>query len=68
VRRLNTNVYLEIQKKIEAESKQFANRQLKINFFEQQRTNWFNRRDNKSKKYCMVAIYYLTMKIRQYQN
>jgi uncharacterized protein (TIGR02646 family) len=61
-------VYLEVQRKVEAESRQVANRQLKVRFFEQERNNWLIRTGNKHKPYCMVAVYYLTKKIRQNQN
>lgn len=61
-------VYLEVQKKVEIESRQMASRQLKVRFFEQERNNWLNKTGNKHKPYCMVAVYYLTKKIRQNQN
>jgi uncharacterized protein (TIGR02646 family) len=61
-------VYLEVQKRVEDESKQLKNKQLKIKYFEQERDKWIFRTQNKYKQYCMVAIYYLTKKIRQNQN
>jgi uncharacterized protein (TIGR02646 family) len=61
-------VYLEVQKNVEAESRQFANKQLKLRYFEQEKEKWLNRSDNKFRPYCMVAVYYLNKKIRQYQN
>jgi uncharacterized protein (TIGR02646 family) len=61
-------VYLEVQKKVEAESKQLGTGQLKLRYFETERQKWFNRNDNKHKPFCMVAIYYLSKKIRQNQN
>jgi uncharacterized protein (TIGR02646 family) len=60
-------VYLQVQKKVESESRQLANKQLKISFFEQERNNWLSRTENKNRPYCMVAVYYLTKKIRQNQ-
>jgi hypothetical protein len=61
-------VYLEVQKKIEHDSRQFDNRQLKIGYFQRERDKWLIRTDNKYKPFCMVAVYYLTKKIRQNQN
>jgi len=61
-------VYLEVQKNVEAESRQFANRQLKLSYFQQEKEKWLTRNDNKFRPYCMVAVYYLNKKIRQYQN
>ena len=60
-------VYLEVQKKIEAESRNLGNGQLKIRYFEQEKQKWSTRYDNKFKPFCMVAIYYLSKKIRQHQ-
>lgn len=61
-------VYLEVQKRVEAESKQIGTSQLKLKYFEAEKQKWLNKSDNKYKPFCMVAIYYLTKKIRQYQN
>jgi len=61
-------VYLEVQKKVEAESKQLGNKQVKLRYFQQEKMRWLNRTDNKHKPFCMVAVYYLTKKIRQNQN
>ncbi len=61
-------VYLEVQKRVEAESKQIGTGQLKLKYFKAEKQKWLNRSDNKYKPFCMVAIYYLTKKIRQYQN
>ncbi len=60
-------VYLEVQKRVEAESKNIANKTLKIKFFEQERNNWLNLTEKKYKPFCMVAVYYLTKKIKQNQ-
>ena len=60
-------VYLAVQKKVENESKRLTNKQLRVSFFEQERNNWFIKTDNKFRPFCMVAIYYLTKKIRQNQ-
>lgn len=61
-------IYLEVQKEVEVKSKQMANKQLKLNFFTQERDKWLNRTDNKHRQFCMVAVYYLNKKIRQNQN
>jgi uncharacterized protein (TIGR02646 family) len=60
-------VYLEVQKRVEAESRHLGNKQLRVGYFEQEREKWLNRTNNKYKPFCMVAIYYLTKKIRQNQ-
>ena len=60
-------IYLEVQKRIEAESKQHTTKQLKIRYFEQERNKWLNKVDGKYKEFCMVAVYYLTKKIKQNQ-
>lgn len=60
-------IYLEVQKRIEAGSKQHATKQLKIRHFEQERNKWLNKVDGKYKEFCMVAVYYLTKKIKQNQ-
>jgi uncharacterized protein (TIGR02646 family) len=57
-------VYLEVQRNVEAESKKYADRNLKTTFFEQEKTKWLARAANKHKPYCMVAVYYLNKKIR----
>lgn len=61
-------IYLGVQKEVEVKSKQMANKQLKLNFFTQERDKWLNRTDNKHRQFCMVAVYYLNKKIRQNQN
>lgn len=61
-------VYLEVQSKVEAESKQLGNKQLKVKYFEREKTTWLNRRNDKFRPYCMVAVYYLTKKIKQHQS
>lgn len=60
-------IYLEVQKRIETESKQHATKQLKVRYFEQERNKWLNKMDGKYKEFCMVAVYYLTKKIKQNQ-
>lgn len=60
-------IYLEVQKRTEAESKQHTTKQLKIRYFEQERNKWLNKVDGKYKEFCMVAVYYLTKKIKQNQ-
>ena len=60
-------IYLEVQKKVEADSRQIGNRQLKIKFFERERNNWLSKIGNKYRPFCMVAVYYLNKKIRQFK-
>jgi len=50
-------VYLEVQKMVETDSRQLGSKQLKVKYFEQERQKWLNRNDNKYKPFCMVAIY-----------
>lgn len=57
-------IYLEVQKKVELESKKYADRNLKKSFFEQEKARWLTRTDDKLKPYCVVAVYYLNKKIR----
>lgn len=59
-------VYLEVQKKVEAESKQFGSGQLKLKYFESERQKWMNRNENKHRPFYMVAIYYLNKKINKF--
>jgi uncharacterized protein (TIGR02646 family) len=61
-------VYLEVQKKAEAESKQMGTGQLKLKYFEAEKQKWLSKSESKYKPFCMVAVHYLTKKIRQYQN
>lgn len=61
-------VYLEVQRNVETESKKYADRNLRNTFFEQEKAKWLARTANKQRPYCMVAVYYLTKKIRQNQN
>jgi uncharacterized protein (TIGR02646 family) len=59
-------VYLEVQRKIEMESKQKPDKKLKISYFEQEKIKWVTKNnDGKYKEFCMVAVYYLNKKIRQ---
>ena len=60
-------IYLEVQKRTESESKQHTTKQLKIRYFEQERNKWLNKVDGKYKEFSMVAVYYLTKKIKQNQ-
>jgi len=57
-------VYLEVQSNVEVESKKYTDRNLKTNFFEQEKAKWLARATNKHRPYCMVAVYYLSKKIR----
>ncbi|SHN45729.1 retron system putative HNH endonuclease [Chitinophaga sp. CF418] len=61
-------VYLEVQKRVEAESRKLTQKQLKLKFFEQERVQWLTKKDGKYRPYCMVAVYYLTKKIRQHHS
>lgn len=61
-----SEIYLEIQERIRVESRRFIkNKTGFIRILEQERIKWLNRIDNKYRPYCMVAVYYLTKKIRQ---
>lgn len=60
-------IYLEVQKKVQSESRQFKDRRLKVRYLEQERLKWLTKSENKFKPFCMVAVYYLTKKIRQTQ-
>jgi len=57
-------VYLEVQNKVECESKKYAGKDLKKKFFEQEKTKWLTTTTDKYRPFCMVAIYYLNKKIR----
>jgi uncharacterized protein (TIGR02646 family) len=61
-------VYLEVQQRAELARKQLRNRPLTIKYFEQEREKWLIKSENKYRPFCMVAVYYLTKKIRQNQN
>jgi len=63
-----SEVYLEVQRKVEAHSRQLGSKQLRVNYFEREKQDWLTPRDEKLKQYCMVAVYYLNKKIRQTQN
>ena len=61
-----SEIYLEVQEKVRVESKKFKND--KVGFTRQlelEKAKWLNLVDNKYRPYCMVAVYYLTKKIRQ---
>ena len=60
-------VYLEVQRRVENESKRIASRQIRVGFFEQEKNNWLTKTDNRFRPYCMVAVYYLNKKIKQNQ-
>ena len=61
-------VYEQVQREVEAKSKQMTTKQLKLTFFTQERDKWLNRTDNKHRQFCMVAVHYLNKKIRQHTN
>ena len=60
-------IYLEVQRNVEAESRKLGNKQLRLSYFEKEKAKWLTRSDNKFKPFCMVAVYYLNKKIRQNQ-
>lgn len=57
-------VYLEVQKKVETDSKLFGTGQLKLKYLESERQKWLGRNQDKYKPFCMVAVYYLSKKIK----
>jgi len=57
-------VYLEVQNKVEVESKKYADKNLKNRFFEQEKIKWLATTTDKYRPFCMVAVYYLNKKIR----
>lgn len=59
-------VYLEVQKKIEAESRQIRNKKLKLKYFESELDKWLAKINGKFEPFCMIAVYYLSKKIRQH--
>jgi len=61
-------VYLEVQKNVEAQSRQLGSKTLRVKYFEQEKREWLTPKDQKFKQFCMVAVYYLNKKIRQNQN
>ena len=62
-------IYILVQEKMRFEGKKYKNDKIGfVRFLEQERVNWLNRVDNKHRPYCMVAVYYLTKKLRQNQN
>jgi uncharacterized protein (TIGR02646 family) len=61
-----SEIYVEVQEKVRVESKKFKNDKAGFTrVLKQEKAKWLNKTDNKHKPYCMVAIYYLTKKIRQ---
>lgn len=61
-------VFLTVQKKVELESKKYADRTIRTKYFERELQWWLSLDAGKYKPYCMVAVYYLKKKIRQNQN
>lgn len=57
-------IYLEVQKNVENESKKLGSKQLKLSYFEKEKNKWLSRSEDKFKPFCMVAVYYLNKKIR----
>ncbi len=60
-------IYLEVQKNVETESRKLGSKQLKLSYFEKEKSKWLTRSENKFKPFCIVAVYYLNKKIKQYQ-
>lgn len=60
-------IYLEVQRRVETESKQHTTKPLKIRYFSIEREKWLKKTNGKYKEFCMVAVYYLTKKIKQNQ-
>ena len=60
-------IYLEVQKNVENESRKLGSKKLKLSYFEKEKDKWLTRSENKFKPFCMVAVYYLNKKIRQNQ-
>jgi len=58
-------IYLEVQKRVESESKKHNTKQLRIKYFSQERDKWLMKINGKYKEFCMVAVYYLTKKIKK---
>ena len=58
-------VYLEVQRKVESESRHIGNKRLKVKYFELERDRWLTKNEGRFRPFCMVAVYYLTKKIRQ---
>lgn len=58
-------IYLEVQAHVEMESKQINGNDLKIKYFQREKQKWIAKSDNKYKQFCMVAVYYLSKKIKQ---
>ena len=63
-----SEIYLEVQRKVEAHSRQLGSKQLRVNYIEREKQDWLTPRDKKLKQYCMIAVYYLNKKIKQNQN
>jgi uncharacterized protein (TIGR02646 family) len=61
-------VFETVQKKVENESKRYADRNIRTGYFERELQWWLSRDSAKFKPYCMVAVYYLKKKIKQNQN
>ena len=66
---LRAEVYEHISSIVEAESKKQRDKKIKQKYFEDLHSEWLAPdRNGKLRPFCMVAVYYLTKKIRQYQN
>lgn len=64
-----SEIYLEVQEKMRIEGKRLKKDKASfVRALEQERNKWLLRNENKHKPYCMVAVYYLSKKIRQSKN
>ena len=61
-------VFETVQTKVENESKKYNDKNMKVKYFEKELLWWLSLDGGKFKPYCMVAVYYLSKKIRQNQN
>ena len=66
---LRAEVYEFVSNLVNVESKKNRDKKIRIKYFESLRTEWLTPdRTGKLKPFCMVAVYYLSKKIRQNQN
>jgi hypothetical protein len=66
---MRAEVFEHISSVVEVESKKQKDKKIKLRYFETLRSEWLTPDINgKLKPFCMVAVYYLSKKIRQNQN
>jgi uncharacterized protein (TIGR02646 family) len=64
-----SEVFLKVQERVRRESKKAKKDPAAfIKFLEKEKLSWLQRTDNKLRPFCMVAIYYLTKKIKSNQS